>query len=128
MASMGKGSQAAMDAQLIDAAIADDIGKVRSLIARGACAKAADPAGFTALMWAARYDLPRVVEALLLHSDLEQRSADGRDALEIAKGGAGPASLSAIYLDTHRRAQVELAALAAQVQESRKPTPPKFRL
>lgn len=120
--------QSKADAALIDAAIGGDPAKVRSCLAEGASAKAVDSGGYTALMWAARYDLPQAAQELLPASDLDQRDPSGRTAAQIGREGAGAGSRASKLIDAYALALSELASIAQSANVSLKKINKKFRL
>lgn len=105
-----KTTQAWLDQALIDAACSGDAARAAELLAGGASAKAVDAGGFTALMWAARYDLADVAKELLPQSEAARRDPDGRDALELARAAA-PGSKVAGLIESWNLAREELAEL-----------------
>ena len=90
---------------MIEAASFGDALAVAELMGRGASAKGVDAEGFTALMWAARYELPEAAAVLIPESDLDQREPGGRRAVELARPGGAVAGLIAAWLLA--RAEVE---------------------
>lgn len=123
------GEKGAAGARLIEAAIRGDEAEVRRLLAAGASAKEFDESGYTALMWAARYDLAPMVQLLLPHSDVGARAAGGGPtALEVAKRGAGPKTLSAAFIEAYELALAELAAMRAESGWAPKRVGGQFRI
>lgn len=114
--------------ELIDAAICGDESAIAKALSVGASPLAIDAGGFTALMWAARYDLGGCAQMLLPVSDLKQADPSGRAALEIAKDGAGPDSVCAKLIEAYELAMDELAAIGANAAIAAKSQPKKFRL
>jgi hypothetical protein len=125
---LNDGMQAKADAALIDAAISGDPAKVRSCLAAGASATAVDSGGFTALMWAARYDLPQAAQELLPASELNQRDPSGRTAAMIGRDGAGTGSRAAKLIEAYALALSELASISQSANLSLKKINKKFRL
>jgi hypothetical protein len=121
-------SQQRQDALLIQAAINGDVAGIKNALGQGASATATDEGGFTALMWAARYDLPQAAQELMGVSDLGQKDKQGRTAMDIAHDGAGPDSRAAMALQAYRLAQSELAELSSEAANALKSNPRKYRL
>lgn len=108
-------TQVQLDQALIDAACSGDASLAREWLARGASAQAVDSGGFTALMWAARYDLSEVAKEILPQSETEQRGPCGRNAMDLARA-AGSGLKVAGLLDSWNLARAELVALGLAVQ------------
>ena len=120
--------QKIIDDLLINATISGNIEEMRKYIGEGASGKAVDEGGFTALMWAARYDLEKAVSLLLPESDLTQVEKQGRTALDIAKEGAGEKSISALYIESYLLALAEVKSLTEIACVAPKSIHKKFRL
>lgn len=126
-----KKTQAAQDKKnndLIDAAICGDQSAISKALAGGSNPLGTDAGGFTALMWAARYDLGGCAQMLLPVSNLNQFDPAGRSALRIAQDGAGPDSVCAKLIGAYALAMGELAAIGASAAIAAKSQPKKFRL
>lgn len=126
MASLKEGQ--ARDKELIEAAIKGHEDRIGQLLGQGASAVSCDDNGFTALMWAARYDLDSCVMRLLPASDLKQKERLGRSALDIAMEGAGPESRSAKIIEAYGLALQELEKLGSEIHGAAKKEARKFRL
>lgn len=94
----------------------------------GASATATDKGGYTALMWAARYDLPAAAQELMPWSDLAQRDPSGRTALHIALEGAGASSRAAGMIEAYALACSEIAELSNAASMASKTKPKRYGL
>jgi hypothetical protein len=122
------GVQEKINNELIDAAIAGNKLALKKALSLGASPKAVDSGGFTALMWAARYDLEGCAKILLPMSELNQSDPAGRTALQIAKDGAGPESVCAKLIEAYVLAMGELGSIGESTAIAAKSQPKKFRL
>ena len=121
-------AQAYLDRLLIVAATRSNSALLTDCLARGGNPMAADDHGHTALMWAGRFDMAKNAQILLPLSDVEQRSADGRRAIEMARSGAGEGSSVARIIESYMLAQKELAALSQSAAVAAKKTPRRYGL